>query len=125
MTTFRALFLRNAAVATLVPLLILGLFLRHDQEVAGRQASDRELWAETSTARQLLAGSSPERLQRELLRLDRTLGMRVTVIAPDGKVLADSESDAERMETHLQRPEVKQALRAGYGRTAGAGGRGR
>jgi two-component system phosphate regulon sensor histidine kinase PhoR len=40
---------------------------------------------------------------------------RVTVIASDGRVLADSEERADRMENHAGRPEFTQALAAGSG----------
>lgn len=41
---------------------------------------------------------------------------RITVIAPDGRVLADSMADAAHMQTHRGRPEVAEALqgRAGH-----------
>jgi two-component system, OmpR family, phosphate regulon sensor histidine kinase PhoR len=41
---------------------------------------------------------------------------RVTVIAPDGRVLADSWRDATGMENHASRDEVRAALTKGYGR---------
>jgi two-component system phosphate regulon sensor histidine kinase PhoR len=44
---------------------------------------------------------------------------RVTVIAPDGTVLADSsvsEADTNRVQNHGNRPEVRQAMQAGRGR---------
>lgn len=44
-------------------------------------------------------------------------GVRVTVIAADGKVLADSQSDPSIMENHAARPEVMQALATGDGRS--------
>jgi two-component system phosphate regulon sensor histidine kinase PhoR len=44
-------------------------------------------------------------------------GVRVTVIAADGNVLADSESDAATMENHANRPEVREALARGEGRS--------
>ncbi len=42
-------------------------------------------------------------------------GMRVTVILADGSVLADSEFSADRMENHISRPEVQEALKSGSG----------
>lgn len=42
-------------------------------------------------------------------------GIRATLIRQDGSVVADSEYEAERMENHLYRPEVQEALRAGAG----------
>jgi two-component system phosphate regulon sensor histidine kinase PhoR len=44
-------------------------------------------------------------------------GIRVTLIADNGKVLADSSEDPARMENHLARPEVKEALLKGSGRS--------
>jgi two-component system phosphate regulon sensor histidine kinase PhoR len=45
-------------------------------------------------------------------------GARVTVITPDGRVLADSESDVQTMENHATRPEIVQALATGEGRSS-------
>ena len=44
-------------------------------------------------------------------------GARVTVIAADGLVLADSQSDPQTMENHAGRPEIVQALAQGSGRS--------
>lgn len=43
------------------------------------------------------------------------LGERVTIIGPDGIVLAESHADPDAMENHLFRPEVQQALDEGVG----------
>ena len=42
---------------------------------------------------------------------------RVTVIAADGAVLADSQSDPQTMENHAGRPEIAQAMAEGSGRS--------
>ncbi len=44
-------------------------------------------------------------------------GNRITVMLSDGRVIADTESDAGKMENHLGRPEVQQALQSedGFG----------
>ena len=42
-------------------------------------------------------------------------GYRITWIAADGSVLYDNEADTAAMENHLEREEVKQALKDGYG----------
>jgi len=43
---------------------------------------------------------------------------RVTVIAADGRVLADSQADPQTMENHANRPEVLEAMAKGEGRSA-------
>ncbi len=40
--------------------------------------------------------------------------IRITVIRPDGTVIADSDSDPKAMENHRSRPEVDAALRGGF-----------
>jgi two-component system, OmpR family, phosphate regulon sensor histidine kinase PhoR len=51
------------------------------------------------------------------IRRMATSGARVTVIAADGTVLADSQSDPRTMENHAGRPEVAQAMAEGSGRS--------
>lgn len=42
-------------------------------------------------------------------------GVRVTFVLVDGTVLGDSEATASEMESHADRPEIQQALAAGFG----------
>jgi len=44
-------------------------------------------------------------------------GVRVTIITSDGRVLADSQSETTTMESHADRPEVREALQKGEGRS--------
>jgi two-component system phosphate regulon sensor histidine kinase PhoR len=57
-------------------------------------------------------------LQVLATRLGRETGLRITFIAPDGVVLGESDvqqTELSRVENHLSRPEVQQALREGLG----------
>jgi two-component system phosphate regulon sensor histidine kinase PhoR len=45
----------------------------------------------------------------------RLLGIRVTIISPDGTVLGESDENRAQMDNHLTRPEVAQALAQGVG----------
>jgi two-component system phosphate regulon sensor histidine kinase PhoR len=45
-------------------------------------------------------------------------GVRVTVIASDGKVLADSQSNIQTMENHADRPEIRDAFAKGDGQSS-------
>jgi two-component system phosphate regulon sensor histidine kinase PhoR len=48
--------------------------------------------------------------------LGQSSSTRITVILPDGRVIADSDEDSEKMENHGDRPEIKDALEKGLGR---------
>ena len=54
-------------------------------------------------------------LQTLAERYAENLKVRVTIIEPDGSVMAESEVDPENMVNHLNRPEVQQAITQGVG----------
>jgi two-component system phosphate regulon sensor histidine kinase PhoR len=54
-------------------------------------------------------------LQVRIRRLGAMTGTRMTLLADDGRVLADSEEDPERMENHANRPEIIAARSDGVG----------
>ena len=66
-----------------------------------------------------LANAAPAKsLDDQADELGRLLDVRVTLIAPDGNVLGDSEVSASQLsslENHRSRPEVLQALQEGTG----------
>lgn len=55
-------------------------------------------------------------LDDEAKSLGAEVGARVTLIAPDGTVLGDTDQDPATMENHSSRPEVVAALASGVGR---------
>ncbi len=54
-------------------------------------------------------------LQGLVRRMGEESGSRLTAIAPDGTVIADSEADPAQMDNHAARPEILEASRAGHG----------
>jgi len=67
----------------------------------------------------LQEGAPPARAQAFVIRAARLTGARVTLIAPDGRVVGESDRGAEdlaRIENHRERPEVKAALDGRVGR---------
>ncbi len=52
----------------------------------------------------------PGRLEDYVKDIGRKTSTRITVIRPDGTVLADSETEPAGMENHLYRPEIFAAL---------------
>ncbi len=77
------------------------------------------------TRARILAGQVADHLQpvdaaavgRICRRVGQDTDTRVTVIAADGVVMADSDEEPSRMENHSSRPEVVQALAGGVGRS--------
>ena len=66
----------------------------------------------------LLERKEYQEIERHVEGIGRETGTRITVITVDGKVLADSVGDSDRMDNHLNRPEILQALdgKVGYSR---------
>ena len=60
--------------------------------------------------------TDPAALEEFARRMDAATATRITVIAHDGTVLADSEEDPALMENHRGRPEVATALAGSEGR---------
>jgi two-component system, OmpR family, phosphate regulon sensor histidine kinase PhoR len=58
----------------------------------------------------LALGRSASTDEASLVALAHAAGGRITIIARDGRVIADSEASAAQMENHGKRPEVIQAL---------------
>jgi len=65
---------------------------------------------------EFISGNNLKDLEQWINRQGKALKSRITVINPDGKVLADSEKNPVKMENHADRPEVSKALggEAGY-----------
>jgi len=58
-----------------------------------------------------------KRLDSLVKEVGKNTNTRITIIAPDGRVLADSEMDPHLMENHSNRPEVIQAKTKGFGKS--------
>ncbi len=83
-------------------------------------AESREnLLHQAQLARLLLTATGAPRSPQHLAeQVGRAIRARVTLIAPDGRVMGDSNLPGDQvpaMENHLQRPEVQQALKTGIG----------
>ena len=73
------------------------------------------LFAEARLAGEALPWSSGEALDAACARLGADLGTRITVIAPDGRVLGESTRPSSELENHANRPEIHDALETGTG----------
>lgn len=57
-----------------------------------------------------LLQASPEKLQNYCRQMGRQSATRITILASDGKILADSNEDPAKMEKHTNRPELRTAF---------------
>jgi two-component system, OmpR family, phosphate regulon sensor histidine kinase PhoR len=108
------------ALLILVIMIGLGIYLGNSLRQSELEKLEAQLRVETSIIGELsqplfAQGSEPGSFDPQVKRWADTTGSRVTLIAPDGTVLADSEEDARKMENHLDRPEVQQAIQQGEG----------
>lgn len=95
-----------AVTAVLAIAWALSLFGPLTSSVTSQQRSHLESLAKADALALGYADSSAASLARRLGGPD----LRVTVVAADGKVLADNQNDASLMENHLARPEIASAL---------------
>ena len=83
---------------------------RHQIETLGER-----LLAEARLAAEALPWTAGAPLDAACARLAADLGVRVTVIAADGRVLGESTRSSESLENHADRPEIRAALASGSG----------
>ena len=107
------------ALAVTLALAIFGRFTIMQAERAQLAAYRERLLAEAALACSVLGEPGGEPQQKALQALaiahGQALQARLTVIAPDGRVLADSAADPATMENHAGREEVQLAQRLGQG----------
>ena len=64
-----------------------------------------------------LAAAATEQIGETYLTTLNSDRYRLTLVAEDGTVIYDTDADAEKMENHLDREEIKAALSTGRGST--------
>lgn len=107
-------------VLILVSMGILGAYLVNSTRDYQLDALHSQLENEARiTAEASLPGFLGQEQQATLDKLAKTLGSaietRITIIAPDGTVLGDSEEDPANMENHAARPEIRDAISTSSG----------
>jgi len=65
----------------------------------------------------MLAKGDYEQANAWSRRVAKRSGMRVTLVLPSGKVVADSDHDPKTMDDHSDRPEIIAVMRGGVGKT--------
>src|SRR5262245_28614567 len=107
------------ALLVLVNALLVEFFVARWVARAERSVVEDTLRSQAILLREAVrpAGPAPDlvALERQVQELEARTGTRFTVVAADGKVLADSRERPEAMENHLSRPEFVAAAAKGVG----------
>jgi signal transduction histidine kinase len=118
----RTLFFQFFGLQILILLGAIGFVAGYTWHVT-HEAFSRQWSKELEVQSQLLAALLPDS-QGELdqVEMDRVFnriagagGYRYTLIRADGVVLADTEADTQQLYTHVDRPEIREALKKGQG----------
>jgi two-component system phosphate regulon sensor histidine kinase PhoR len=80
-----------------------------------QQLTNQALLAGEAVKPLVASGATPEELDALAKHWSQLVGARVTIIAPDGVVVGESEFDRTQMDNHNGRPEVSQARNTGRG----------
>lgn len=108
------------AVLILIGVLITGLLsmeivsVYYSKNVEDRLTTNAKL---IQAALEQDAGKPGQQYEELCRRYGEITGGRVTIIGLDGNVLGDSDADAQDMENHSDRPEIKQAFEEGFGKS--------
>ncbi len=118
--SFRWRLFASYLLVILLAALILGLFVAQGMERLALASLQESLRAQSAllaeaVGPELAHGARTPALAQKVRDLDRQTGLRLTLVAPNGQVLADSEHDAASMENHGARPEIRRALASGLG----------
>jgi len=99
--------------------LVIGFLVSRRMEQDSLHDTETTLRTQAALLGDLIASAlenAPEpALQEHVCRLGAEIKVRLTVIGPEGTVLADSEEDPSRMDNHAGRPEIVTARERGLG----------
>ncbi|MBM3970747.1 MAG: HAMP domain-containing protein [Planctomycetes bacterium] len=121
---FWRLFLTYASVTIVASVVFVVIFLKWQQEaveveVRQRMQDEAEVLLHIADPSWVASEVPLEELratwQPKLEALGREVGTRLTLVLADGIVLADSATDARRLENHRDRPEILEAASVGVG----------
>jgi two-component system, OmpR family, phosphate regulon sensor histidine kinase PhoR len=119
--TFRAKIFLTALAAAAMAVVVATALVSWSVRRSLEQRIERELGLEARMAAEILshhnAATEPE-LDAEADALGRILGVRVTFIAADGRVVGDSDLTPDQLKTvenHNGRPEIVEARQQGFG----------
>ncbi len=107
---FKSILLTSILTTVLCSAIIFGVLYNHFYQVMKTEVQKEALYIDAA-----LNISGEQYLVQIENKIEGKDNNRLTLIASDGTVIYDNYSNAAKMENHLNRPEVQQALRTGSG----------
>ncbi|MDD3845894.1 MAG: ATP-binding protein [Syntrophorhabdaceae bacterium] len=105
----------TVALSGLIVLISSYLIRDYQIERTAQELKDIAIVIGTRTM-EMPSGTGSASTDRFVKEMGKRINTRITLVAPDGKVIADSEEDPGRMENHRTRIEIAQAFEGGTGR---------
>ncbi len=82
------------------------------------QQVDRELCLAAAVLQETVHSHLPiDAQEKRLARLRTEFDVRITLLAPDGRVVEETDRQSHEMDNHAQRPEIEEARTTGTGRS--------
>lgn len=105
-----------ALILFLVGFYVAGLMEKvYVDTLANRLTREAHIIATSIDAQKNNKAYAPNELKKLVNSFAEAGNSRITIVGLDGTVLADSEAEAERMDNHRDRPEIREALSNGRG----------
>lgn len=102
-------------LASITAVIFVSSLVQRESLAEIKQTLLREAYILRELSLPAMTGPSEDGLAASVIKLGRETHTRFTIIAADGRVLADSEEDPASMDPHHRRPEVLDALSHGQG----------
>ncbi len=83
---------------------------KHNRQVLKNHLSNTAQTIATIVKSQITKNNN-QKLIQEINKISNNMKIRITIILPDGKVIADSKKNPQEMENHKNRPEIISALK--------------
>ncbi|MBN1333859.1 MAG: hypothetical protein JW971_08835 [Synergistales bacterium] len=103
------------ALATVIAFSVSWIMLSNVLKRSIIQESTHEITTQTLSLGEFVKQNGLDSLEHDLDTWKGIIGGRITAIAPDGKVILDSEVDPSKLDNHADRPEIRQAFESGEG----------
>ncbi len=113
---FGGYFLLTVALSGLIVLISSYLIRDYQVERTARELRDIAAVVGTGLTQQPFAEGKTSSIDHSVKQLGKQINIRITLVDPEGKVIADSEEDPQKMENHRTRTEIAQAFEGNTGR---------